>query len=719
MKSAAVIFCTLGFGQALTQDAASSTKQLRGLASGREAETAPAFRRMDDDEMEAEEGDEFEGDMLLTSDQRFALGLDGDDSEMMDVQIDVHRKWPMKNGVVEVPYVHVSQLTKSSQDKWNRAMAEIASKTCVRFVPRKSEGRYVRVHASEVCSSSVGVVTVNNLRIGDNCAYGSYIHEMMHTLGMYHEQSRPDRDQYVRIDLSNVRDGMEHNFKLCSDCHTMDVPYEYESVMHYGAHAFGKDRSKKTIFTTTGASIGQRSKMTDLDAESVNLMYKCPARGSAWNEGWGTPPQQWIGGGYDTKEECLAVCKKYAQAKACAWKHWGDCYWFPDTGFKKSNTNYRGQYDRHYHILLKGGNKSIYEFTTGHCSAGFEHITNHEQCAEAALATGKAKDGFEPDDVKRNKGWAKSCRHHTGHGRVLIDINDRTERCNLNGYNGCFCKRKNTPQSDVCTNTSQGFDEKGVKCQWPQSWLVNCDDWAYNCAPNVDPNMPRCCQKSCGRSCPASENKYIVTVGNSGHNTKTVDYDVESCPSVVDASNWLDGYTYPDKFSVVVSAGKITVKRLDANHGWGMHLKFKCKAARSNYDHKYKGCVNGHNLVKYTGKSVNECAELCDARSDCKAFEYGMNYGGNGSYRAKDCQLQSSSNSGNCNGGYHNLDLYTKKGRRRAEVTEAAELSLGDIPSTPAPATEPVPTPAPESESAEVSSTEESMEDFDENTIEA
>merc|ERR1719499_731273 len=46
--------------------------------------------------------------------------------------------------------------------------------------------------------------------------------------------------------------------------------------MHYGAYAFAKNRSKKTIITKNGASIGQRKHMTALDAESVNTLYDCP-----------------------------------------------------------------------------------------------------------------------------------------------------------------------------------------------------------------------------------------------------------------------------------------------------------------------------------------------------------------------------------------------------------------------------------------------------------
>ena len=49
-----------------------------------------------------------------------------------------------------------------------------------------------------------------------------------------------------------------------------------------------------------------------------------------------------------------------------------------------------------------------------------------------------------------------------------------------------------------------------------------------------------------------------------------------NCPASVDKTNWLDGHTYPDTFSITQNGDQITVRRTDSNDGWGMNLRFRC-----------------------------------------------------------------------------------------------------------------------------------------------
>ncbi|CAB4001511.1 zinc metallo ase nas-6-like, partial [Paramuricea clavata] len=99
-----------------------------------------------------------------------------------------------------------------------------------------------------------------------------------HAMGLWHEQSRPDRDSYVRIVWNNIIPAMKFNFQkqTTSSVNSLGVSYDYDSVMHYGATAFARARGLTTISSKQGhRTLGQRRGLSPKDKQQVKLLYKC------------------------------------------------------------------------------------------------------------------------------------------------------------------------------------------------------------------------------------------------------------------------------------------------------------------------------------------------------------------------------------------------------------------------------------------------------------
>ncbi|KAF2177223.1 zincin [Zopfia rhizophila CBS 207.26] len=108
------------------------------------------------------------------------------------------------------------------------------------------------------CSSPIGMasnVLKNYIKL-DNCGPGGYAHEIGHTLGLFHEQQRPDRDAYMTLHCENVRDdengvpavcgqncqGLGCNFRINSVTESdWAGAYDVLSIMHYSMYEFSKN----------------------------------------------------------------------------------------------------------------------------------------------------------------------------------------------------------------------------------------------------------------------------------------------------------------------------------------------------------------------------------------------------------------------------------------------------------------------------------------------
>ncbi|XP_057314060.1 zinc metalloproteinase nas-15-like isoform X2 [Hydractinia symbiolongicarpus] len=216
----------------------------------------------------------FEGDMILSPDQLEEI-RNGKINRAVPMAATKTNLWPRK-----IPFDYHELKWTSGRASIDTAFKAFEKHTCLRFVRRTTEKGYLKFY-NNGCSTQVGYTQgPRRVNLGKEC-WENHIatHEIMHALGFYHEQSRPDRDQFVKIRYENILKGLERQFEKRGSnvIDSLGVPYDYKSIMHYRKTAFSKNRgiTVETLDPTKQDVIGEQKALSKSDIKQINLLYKC------------------------------------------------------------------------------------------------------------------------------------------------------------------------------------------------------------------------------------------------------------------------------------------------------------------------------------------------------------------------------------------------------------------------------------------------------------
>ncbi|EDW81478.2 uncharacterized protein Dwil_GK11006 [Drosophila willistoni] len=171
------------------------------------------------------------------------------------------------------------------------AVSSFNDQTCLQFEEMTGNPpagrRYVYFKKSKnMCGTRVGYQPLqfgsHDVQLTERCLSmpGVIQHETLHVLGLFHEQSRPDRNEYVEIDYDNIPRKYWSQFMAMEQTTTFNVPYDYQSVMHYSKNAFAKDPTKPTIRALIEGKpverdMGQTRGPSEGDLAKIRIMYNC------------------------------------------------------------------------------------------------------------------------------------------------------------------------------------------------------------------------------------------------------------------------------------------------------------------------------------------------------------------------------------------------------------------------------------------------------------
>lgn len=239
---------------------------------------APVFSQADTSYSKLNPGTVSVGNMVLIEDDIFVGRSGSTDHLQRGLSIsNALSAWP--DGIV--PYEIDSNVSQQGREIVEAAIAHWNTRSSITLIDRNTAedagDDYVRFITGPGCASWVGRQGgAQEVWVSDYCTTGSMIHEVGHALGLLHEHTRSDRDQFIQVIWNNVQADKAFNFEISNAGASELGPYDYGSVMHYGEYFFSNNGEKTLvpIGDVGTAEIGQRVEASAGDLNAIDRLYQ-------------------------------------------------------------------------------------------------------------------------------------------------------------------------------------------------------------------------------------------------------------------------------------------------------------------------------------------------------------------------------------------------------------------------------------------------------------
>jgi hypothetical protein len=218
----------------------------------------------------------FEGDILLDHVDQLPSGrVIGNSMGLAYTQY----LWPKVGSIYEVPYV--IDPASGDVDNLNTALSQFNSNFAglLQFVPYTNQTDYVNFdfdpnNYSGSCEAYEGRIGGEQTVGGSaSCTVATILHEMGHVVGVWHEQSRPDRDTYVNVNYGAVIKASRSNFDILLDDNQVLSPYDYASVMEYPAFSFSRNGEPCIESIPAGMPLSNPNGYSAADIDGIDRLY--------------------------------------------------------------------------------------------------------------------------------------------------------------------------------------------------------------------------------------------------------------------------------------------------------------------------------------------------------------------------------------------------------------------------------------------------------------